>query len=67
MRRLWKAKSLTDSMSSDSTTARMMWRAEDAQRDDVDAELLGELRDLACALLHDLPRPGIPLGTRLRP
>jgi len=34
-------------------------RAEDAQRDDAEAELLGELRDLAGTLLHDLPRLSI--------
>src|SRR5215207_10971486 len=33
-------------------------RAEDAQRDDTDAQLLGELRDLAGALLEHLPRLG---------
>ena len=39
-------------------------RAEDAQRADVDAELLGELRDLVGTLLQNLPLCALEVGQR---
>ena len=41
-------------------------RAKDAQRDNVDAELLGELRDLAGTLLQHLPRLSIGRRAEIR-
>src|SRR5215208_5542418 len=62
MRRLCKAKFLTESMSCASTTATMMWSGPKTRRHDLDAELLGERRQLAGARLEYLPR--LRVGSR---